>query len=178
MRTNKIVLLGIFIGSICMQCSKPETTVRRIQNGIFLETATLNLKVQFYADKIIRIIKWLPGGTPEKLSLIVLPKDIPDLPVHFQEQGNYVTLTGSQIKLKIAKASGAIQYLTSSGEMILTESSCAFEPVAYIGDSAFHIRQNFKLTPEEGIYGLGQHQDGYMNYRGKTVKLVHPIPRR
>ena len=43
--------------------------------------------------------------------------------------------------------------------------------------------QNFKLTPDEGIYGLGQHQYGYMNYRGRTVKLVqantaggHAIP--
>jgi len=172
MRTSKIVLLGIFIGSICLQCSKTETTVRRIQNGVILESATLNLQVKFYANEIVRIIKWLPGGTPEKLSLIVLPKEIPDLPINFQEKSNHVILTGSQIKLKIAKTSGVIQYLTSSGEMILTESSCAFEPVAYIGDSAFHIRQNFKLTPEEGIYGLGQHQEGYMNYRGKTVKLV------
>ena len=172
MRTSKIVLLGIFIGSLCWQCSKPEAIVRQIRNGVILETATLNLKVQFYSDNIIRIVKWLPGGTPEKSSLIVLPKDIPDLPVHFQEKGDYVILTDSQIKLKIAKASGAIQYLTSSGEMILFESSCAFKPVAYAGDSAFQIQQDFKLTTEEGIYGLGQHQDGHMNYRGKTVNLV------
>ena len=32
--------------------------------------------------------------------------------------------------------------------------------------------QHFELTPDEGIYGLGQHQSGYFNYRGKTVKLV------
>lgn len=28
------------------------------------------------------------------------------------------------------------------------------------------------MTPDEGVYGLGQHQDGYMNYRGRQVVLV------
>jgi alpha-D-xyloside xylohydrolase len=172
MKLGKISLLCVFIGLIYIQCLKPEVTVRQIQNGIILESATLNLKVQFYSDKVVRIIKWLPCGTPEKLSLIVLPKEIPALPVQFQDGKNYILLTGNQIKLKIAKRSGAIQYLTSSGETILVENSCTFEPVSYAGDSAFQIQQNFKLTAEEGIYGLGQHQDGYMNYRGKTVKLV------
>jgi alpha-D-xyloside xylohydrolase len=172
MRTSKIALLVIFIGCISFQCSKPQATVRQIQNGIILETANLNLKVQYYSDNIIRIVKWLPGGTPEKLSLIVLPREIPDLPVQFQDGKNYILLTGSRIKLEIAKRSGAVQYLTSSGETILAENSCTFKPLTYVGDAAFQIQQNFKLTPEEGIYGLGQHQDGYMNYRGKTVKLV------
>jgi len=172
MRTSKIALLVIFIGCIFLQCSKPETAVRQIQNGIILETATLNLKVQFYSDKIVRIIKWLPGGTPEKLSLVVIPGEISNLPINFQEKGNHVILAGSQIKLKIAKGSGNIHYLTSAGGTILMENSCTFKPVSYAGDSAFQIEQNFRLTPEEGIYGLGQHQDGYLNYRGKTVKLV------
>src|SRR3972149_8386168 len=39
-------------------------------------------------------------------------------------------------------------------------------------EKAFNVQQNFSLTPDEGIYGLGQHQYGYMNYRGRTVKLV------
>ena len=34
------------------------------------------------------------------------------------------------------------------------------------------MQQKFSLTPDEGIYGLGQHQYGYMNYRGCMVKLV------
>ena len=38
--------------------------------------------------------------------------------------------------------------------------------------TAFSVQQNFKLTPDEGVYGLGQHQSGYMNYRGRTVNLV------
>ena len=38
--------------------------------------------------------------------------------------------------------------------------------------AAFSVQQNFTLTPDEGLYGLGQHQTGYMNYRGRTVKIV------
>ena len=34
------------------------------------------------------------------------------------------------------------------------------------------MKQAFRLTPDEGIFGLGRRQDGLMNYRGHTVKLV------
>ena len=27
----------------------------------------LNVKVQFYADDIVRVVKWLPGGTLRKI---------------------------------------------------------------------------------------------------------------
>ncbi len=34
------------------------------------------------------------------------------------------------------------------------------------------MRQNFHLTPEEGIYGFGEQQSGQVNTRGRTVNLV------
>ena len=54
----------------------------------------------------------------------------------------------------------------------MEEGKAILAPVVYAGDSGYTVQQNFMLTPDEGIYGLGQHQYGYMNYRGKTVKLV------
>ena len=38
--------------------------------------------------------------------------------------------------------------------------------------SAFSVRQNFTLSADEGVYGLGQQQLGVMNYRGHAVKIV------
>jgi alpha-D-xyloside xylohydrolase len=148
--------------------------VQRIQNGVQLNAAALNVKVQFYADDTVRVIKWLPGGTSEKSSLVVIQTNLPALDIHFQESAKTITLGSGKITLQLSKSDGAIQYLTTDNHVILKEQGGGIIVPVKIEheEKAFSIQQNFKLTPDEGIYGLGQHQSGYMNYRGHTVKLV------
>jgi len=147
--------------------------VQRIQNGVQLNTAALNVKVQFYAGDIIRVIKWLPGGTSEKSSLVVIQTNVPALNIQFSENADMVTLASEKVTVQLSKSSGAIQYLTAGGQPILKEQGAPVitpAPIAH-DEKAFSVQQNFKLTPDEGIYGLGQHQSGYMNYRGHCFSL-------
>jgi len=152
---------------------QPLSKAQKIHNGIQLETDSLNLKVQCYADNIVRVVKWPAGGTAEKKSLAVVQNKLPDLKLDLQENAETITLSSPKITLQISKRDGAIKYLTSEKETILKEQGKAvITPVETEHEKAFSVQQDFKLTPDEGIYGLGQHQDGYMNYRGHTVKLV------
>jgi len=139
-----------------------------------LKTGKLNVKVQFYADDRVRVVKWAPGGTPQKASLVVIQTNLPDLNIQFQENAGTVTLASGKITLQLSESDGAIQYLTADNRPILAEQGGAIiEPLKIKHEkNAFSVQQNFKLSPDEGIYGLGQHQSGYMNYRGRTVKLV------
>ena len=58
-------------------------SVQRIRNGVQLTTGDLNVKVQFYAEGTVRVVKWPAGGTSEKTSLSVIQKDVPELDVAF-----------------------------------------------------------------------------------------------
>ena len=99
---------------------------------------------------------------------------MPDLGVSFEESGETITLSSGRIKLLLSKSDGAIRYLDNDSQTILEEQGKAIFAPAQIAQekSAFSVQQDFKLTPDEGVYGLGQHQSGAMNYRGQTVKLV------
>jgi alpha-D-xyloside xylohydrolase len=154
--------------------SQSPPRVQRVQNGVQLVTAALNVKVQFYSDDIVRVMKWVTGGTSEKSSLIVIQTNLPALDIRFQEDADIITLGSGKLTLKLSKSDGSIRYLTADNRPILQEQGEAIITPVQIAheNNAFSVRQNFKLTPDEGIYGLGQHQDGYMNYRGRTVKLV------
>ena len=158
----------------CASKAAPAGQAKRIQNGVELKTGKLNVKVQFYADDQVRVVKWAPGGTPKKASLVVIQTNLPDLNIQFQENAGTITLASAKITLQLSKSDGAIQYLTADNQPISKEQGGAIiEPVKIKHEkNAFSVQQNFKLTPDEGIYGLGQHQSGYMNYRGRTVKLV------
>lgn len=147
--------------------------IKKIKNGIEYDSNELNIKVQFYSQNIVRITKWLPEGTDKKLSLSVIYNPIPELDVKIKETENSVILSSSQLKLNFSKKSKNITFLTSNDRVILKESGEPyFNPIEYDNDKGYTIQQNFKLSKDEGIYGLGQHQDGYFNYRGKKVVLI------
>ena len=156
------------------QVEQPQTNVQHIENGAELKTGDMNVKVQFYAEGMVRVIKWLPGGTSEKKSLVVIKNGEPNLDINFKETSDAFTLSSDKIIVHISKNDGSIQYFNSDNKIILKEQGQAIITPLKIKheEKAFDVQQNFKLTPDEGIYGLGQHQYGYMNYRGRTVKLV------
>jgi alpha-D-xyloside xylohydrolase len=154
-------------------CQAPPR-VERIRNGVQLTAGDLDVKVQFYSEGTVRVVKWPAGGTSEKVSLSVIQKDVPELSVQFEESAAAITLSSGLVKVQLSKSDGAIQYLANDNHGLLEEQGRAvFTPCQIEKEkAAFSVRQNFTLTPDEGVYGLGQHQSGYMNYRGRTVKLV------
>jgi alpha-D-xyloside xylohydrolase len=156
------------------QAAQTPPAVLRLQNGVELQSGNLNVRVQFYAEGTVRVVKWPAGGTAAKISLSVLQKDLPKLDLRIQESPTAVTLSSSRVTVRLDKSEGSIQYLDSGNRTVLREQGRpTFAPSMIEREkNAFSIQQNFKLSAEEGVYGLGQHQSGYMNYRGRTVKLV------
>jgi len=192
MKTRNIILCCFVLFFTTSQCLAAQSNVKRVQNGVHLEIGTLNVMVQFYADNTVRVVKWLPTGKPEKKSLVVIQNILPDMNLGFQESSGAVNLASGKITMRISKSNGEIQYFTHDDKIILEEQGrVIIKPVLSgygsalrrdesrvegmerdLNLSVFSIQQNFRLTPDEGLYGLGQHQNGYMNYRGRSVKLV------
>jgi alpha-D-xyloside xylohydrolase len=172
---NTIKTLAILITTIFLfsACNSKKSSVSQVENGVEVSTGKLNVKVQFYADDIARVVKWSNDGTSEKKSLSVIQNSLPKLSVTSEDAKESVTLKSSSLSVVIDKASGNIQFALASGENLLSEAGTTeLKPVEYKGDKGFAMKQYYQFSPEEGIYGLGQHQDGYFNYRGKEVVLV------
>jgi alpha-D-xyloside xylohydrolase len=167
-------LIGLNLLLVSCQTRPAANPVQRLPNGVQFNTAAQNVRVQFYGADTVRVRKWLPNGTPEKLSLVVIQTNLPSLKLHFSETADAVALGSGETTVRLSKSDGAIEYLARDGRVILKEQGlAAITPVKITSETnAFSVQQNFTLSPGEGIYGLGQHQSGYMNYRGRTVKLV------
>jgi alpha-D-xyloside xylohydrolase len=173
LENRKVFLFTVILILMAFKILASPTTLKQIQNGVQMETDELNLKVQFYADNIVRILKWLPGTSHEKLSLVVINHTLPYVKLKLEENSKEAVLGSPRITLNISKEDGRIKYLTPRGESILKEEGKVnFAPVEYKSEKAFSLKQKFLLIPDEGVYGLGQHQYGYMNYRGRKVVLV------
>ena len=144
-----------------------------VPHGVVVKTPGLNVQVLFYAGDTVRVTKWLPQGSPVRKSLVVIQEKLPELAFERRESAEAVVLGSKALKVSVSKSDGSVTLTRASGEIVLKEDGKAtLSPVSFNGDKGYSLRQRFTLTPSEGIYGLGQHQDGYMNYRGRSVTLV------
>jgi alpha-D-xyloside xylohydrolase len=173
MRKNSIAVLFLLLCFAGNQCSFNKPKVSPVKNGIQLRSGDLNLKVQYYSENAVRITKWIPQGSNKKFSLSVIIDSIPEIKIDIKENAEFVTLKSSKLLITVSKTDGKTEYYTLNNIPLLKEKEKAvFTPEIFASDTGFSIEQNFELTEDEGIYGLGQHQDGLFNYRGKEVKLV------
>jgi len=78
--------------------------------------------------------------------------------------GDKVTLESKELQVRLDLKTGNLQYYTVDNRLLLGEKGA-------IGKSTFSVSQGFVLGDDEAVYGLGQHQQGIMNYRNKTVVL-------
>lgn len=165
----------IFFLILCLiasNCSTNNDKISSVHNGIVLKTSEMNVRVQFCSDDIVRVVKWTDKGSSDKKSLIVLQDSFPPVEFVLETKGNNIVLASNAIQIEISKNNGKILFYDKDENLLLNEDKSEFTPVKYKSDEAFSVKQNFRLTSDEGIYGLGQHQNGYMNYRGKNVVLV------
>lgn len=144
-----------------------------VENGVRLQAGDIHIQVQFNSENTVRVLKWPEAGAPDKISLAVIQKMRPSLNVQSQISKDSVQIASARLTVTISKKDGTVRFRDQAGKILLEEKGgMDFTPVAYPFEKSFSIRQDFQLTGDEGIYGLGQHQNGFMNYRGKSVLLV------
>ncbi|MGC8824232.1 MAG: TIM-barrel domain-containing protein [Bacteroidales bacterium] len=153
------------------QCTSRKEVIP-IDNGVIIRTYKLNIKVQFYRNDIVRIQKWLTQGSDKKLSLSVCVDSLIPLSLQREESSRFYLIASPELRIKINYRTGSVEFFDEQNNPILAESACKFSPMVYETDSAYQIEQQFILAPDEGVYGLGQHQMGVMNYRGHKVLLA------
>jgi hypothetical protein len=56
-----------------------------VPSGAVVKLPDLNVQVQFYGDNTVRVLKWLPQGSPAKKSLVVIQNKLPEIELESQE---------------------------------------------------------------------------------------------
>lgn len=87
-------------------------------------------------------------------------------------------LKTAQATAEVSRQTGAVRFLDQNGQEVLKERAGSRElnPVVVEDQKGDHrflaTRQVWESPADEAFYGLGQHQQGVMNYKGKDVLLA------
>jgi len=138
-------------------------------------TGTINaVKLEVISDNIIRVIAAPGKEFIASQSLVTVYSKRPDLSwdVIPSASKDSLTLKTNSLKAIIDLKTGAVTFLDRNGKKILNEKPIhgrSFQSTVFDGKRFYNLTQTFQAAPDEAWYGLGQHQDGIMNYRGQQV---------
>jgi alpha-D-xyloside xylohydrolase len=138
--------------------------------GVTFNVGTGKMKVQVCQADVIRVQYTTASSIPAKTSLSVNKSwGTPSFCV--TEAAGTVTITTARIKAKVSTSNGAVSYADLNDKPIVAEDSKSLTPTTISGSSTNKVQAVFTSPADEGLFGLGQHQDGVVNKKGKRVRF-------
>ena len=170
MRSSKLRSLFVFVLFAalagCLSDRDPDPS-----QSLSVETAEGQLTVRVLKDDIIRV-SFQPTGFTSAAESFVVNRDWEPVDYAVAETDGAIEVTTQSLKLTVDRDTAAVRFATRDGQLLLQEAVRALTPTVVAEESVYHAQQQWHLSTESGIYGLGQHQDGVMNFRNEEVTLV------
>ena len=179
---TRLLILSLFMVMSCLTVSTAApaagSSLHKNADGVTLWTKTGVLRLEVFSPRIIRVTYGLEPSLPPDKSLAVIGKPA-RTNWKLAESADVISLRTDEIEARVNRAGGAVEFYDKNGNPLLAEKSGGGKSLvpAHVGNiDTLRSRQEFVLAPDEAIYGLGQHSQGLMNYRGATVHLQQRNP--
>ena len=170
----RIHSLALILAAVSPAASAKQ--VERTGTGIIVHaTQGSVVRLQVYGHGIIRVTKAPTDGLDPATSLMVRAKPLTNAFTLDEERSSaFVTLRTPKSSAEVDTRTGQVRFSNEPGrKTVLSESSPAsFSRATAEGVPWHSISQQFNRGTDEGFYGLGQHQNGQMNYNGEDVVLA------
>ncbi len=176
----RLLLSGFLFILFCNDILAVSPPYTREKDGVIVFTdpvftgSSRAVQLRVVADNIIRVT-----AAPDKeiipfQSLITVYDNKADLEWQLIPSGDTLVLKTRVIAAIISLKTGTVFFRNAAGEKILAEKPVCgriFEPGIFDGKRYYHLTQTFQTDTADAWYGLGQHQDGVINYRGQQVNF-------
>ncbi len=157
--------------------SLPKTegfTHTTLANGVQFRVNGITKNVIFYGPETVRVNANLGESHWAHPSIVVISKPA-NVPFKVEESAETLTISSAKLRIVADKKTGALIFLDASGKELTRErdkETSEIKKVTISGAPTYEIKQSFTLDPNESLYGLGQYNRPYMDYRGQKVLIV------
>jgi alpha-D-xyloside xylohydrolase len=173
----KAFAMALLAGSALTAVSAHAQTYERTQGGVKVTPAegpAVSLELTVHGDGIMHVVATPKGdaGGPRTESLMVAQPPAAGAFDVAEAQGQ-VRIKTAKATAEISLATGQVRFLDPAGQPLLTETAPPqFAPTSVDGKPYVSVSQQFNRGTDEGLYGLGQHQNAQMDYNGEDVELA------
>lgn len=158
----------------CFSCS---SSVSRDEKGCTFVCDSIRYRVEFKSAGCVRILSYPEGDTLVTKRLVVDMEKPSFEDYKWKETSEAYVFSTDELSISFDKENAAFSFTEApTGRLLLKEKegrkARVFKRSEVGGEQCLEVTQRFVPTKDEALYGLGQYQNGVMNYRGKSVLLL------
>jgi len=155
--------------------ASPQGNFVAIAGGVAVTPArgpAARVEVTVHGDGLLHVVA-SPRGFSEVAPSLMVPSPPAARSYTVSEQAGHVLLKTARDTADVDLATGQVRFLDAAGQVVLGESGApAFAATTVDGTPFVTASQQFNRASDEGLYGLGQHQNSQMDYNGEDVSLA------
>jgi alpha-D-xyloside xylohydrolase len=147
---------------------------RRVAEGVQFRIGGLTKSVLGYGPGLVRVLAHLGTAYTAQPSLVVVARPVPAA-FDVREDAGTLSIAGAGLRITVDKRSGSLAFFAADGRLLTRERAHApteLRRVTIADSPSYALTQTFTLTDDESLYGLGQYNEPYMDYRGSDVLMV------
>lgn len=168
--------LAQFLSLSLLVSSAHAQEVQRQADGVTVHPrvqGTAAVRLQVVDTGIIRVSADPDGDFKRSDSLMRVPVQ-GDSAFQLDEQSDSVRLKTAKVIATVSTIDGHVSFADAQGKPLLAEvaGGRTFSPLKVEGHDYLSTRQRFVSPDDEAFYGFGQHQQGWMNQKGRNVELL------
>jgi alpha-D-xyloside xylohydrolase len=171
-----VVIFGaaVFCAGAVLPPGAHAQAIERDLNGVTLHSPKGTVRVAVCSEKVIHVEASATDDFPKSI-VPVVTHPCGGTSFTISSSAATVTIKTSVLRIEIDRATGSVRFLTSAGKPVLSEQpngGRTIPPESADTPHTYEVRQNFLLSPGEALFGLGQHQEGFLNLRDIPIRLL------
>jgi alpha-D-xyloside xylohydrolase len=132
----------------------------RSARGLQVATAQGTVRIEPWSERIVHVLAGPVAGWDGNYNPAVIARP-GQVDWTSSETPDYYQLATAALQVRVAKAGGAVSFHDAQGKQLLAEAGRDVAPAG--------VMQGFDYAGP--VFGLGQHQNGKLDYRGTSVRL-------
>lgn len=168
---------GALFFAVAFNHATAQAIYKKTANGIIvklpgdLSSGVRLLRLEVISDKIIHVTATPGNDFTAVNSLMVVEQKSKPVAWAVIPEGNGLLLRTAALMVHMS-GQGTLSFNDRAGKSIMSEQTGrTLIQVSNNGENSYHIIQNFNSPVTEAIYGLGQHQNGIVNFKNQHLDL-------
>ena len=159
--------------AILRRMSQATQSVVETPSGFRLTFAGHTLELAWYGPAAVRVRRW-QGSEPRRPSFCITGKPARPPDARAAVEPGRTIISGGELTISV-DGEGALSFARAGRTLLAEKPGTLGFPGNHLPnpEDRFGAEQTFELPPGEALYGLGQFQDGVMNWRGRQATLIH-----
>jgi alpha-D-xyloside xylohydrolase len=173
----KAMVTALLLGGASLGAQAHAQQVQRTPGGVKVTPAggpSASVELSVHGDGLMHVVATpREGGIATRAPSLMVAQPPAAGPFQVSEATGQVRVTTAKATAQIDTATGQVSFLDAAGKPLLAEAGpVRFTPTKAQGKPFVAVSQQFNRGTDEGLYGLGQHQQSVLDYNGHDVELA------